>query len=301
MSFQLISSILGGKWLIHRPWAISQLPLIISLLQGGKVSFVQRTGNQGIEQPFVVDPSTMDRYALFMYDYNAGRYVPNPNIPPNSVGVLPITGAITYYNGDCGEPGMMQRTGWLNQFNRVNSIGSIVQLVDTPGGETRASAAYLREMKSSSKPILTCVDNDCYSLGVKFSAASKETWMSNNMAGIGSVGTYCTLPDFSGYLEKMGVKLHEIYAPQSVDKNKDYKDALAGDYTAIQEDLRMIADEFINQVANDRGDVAKANKAAWSTGKTFYPDEAKKIGLIDGVKPLDQVISKAAWLAKRSK
>lgn len=300
MAYQLISSILAGKWFIHRQWAESQLPIVLALLQGKQVSFVQRTGNNGIEQPFVIDPATMDRYRLFAYDANFNQ-IPNPNIPPNSVGVLPITGPLTYYNGDCGEPGMLQRTGWLNQFNRVNSIGSIVQLIDTPGGESIAAAGYLREMKRSGKPILTSIDNSCYSLGMWFETASKETYVSNELAGVGSIGSYCMLADFSGYFEKQGIKVHEVYAPQSVDKNKDYRDALAGDYTAIQEDLRVMVDAFINHVANSRGDVAKANQKAWATGKTFYAEEAKSIGLIDGVKTLEQVVSKAAWLAKRMK
>jgi ClpP class serine protease len=121
------------------------------------------------------------------------------------------------------------------------------------------------------------------------------------MDQLGSVGSYCTLLDYSGYLEKEGIKMHQIYAPQSVDKNKDYKDAIAGDYSAIEADLKIHVDEFISFVKTARGDKAAANESTWGTGKMFYADEAVKLGLADGIKSFEQVISKAAWLAKRKK
>lgn len=296
MSYQLISNILASPWFIQRSWADAQLPLVIALLKGQNVSFVQRTGNEGVEQPFALDASTMERYDL--YTYNG---MPNPNLPPNSVGVLPITGPLTHYNGDCGEPGMIQRTNWLMDMQKRDHIGSVVQLIDTPGGEARAAHGYTTMMAKSKKPILSYVDSSCFSLGMWFSSGSKETWLSNPLAQMGSVGSLCMLADFSGYLEKEGIKVHEIYAPQSGDKNKDYRDALQGDYTAIQENLKMHVDAFINYVATQRGEKATANAKAWNSGKVFTAAEAVKIGLADGVKDLNQVVSKAAWLAKRNK
>lgn len=295
MSYQLISRILASPWFIHRPWADAHLPLIAALLKGQNVSFVQRTGNEGVEQPFVIDPATMERYNLYLHGS------PNPNIPPNSVGVLPITGPLTHYNGDCGEPGMIQRTNWLMDMQKRDHIGSIVQLIDTPGGEGRAAQGYCAVMARSKKPVLSYVDNMCASLGMWFSSGSQEVYLSHDLASMGSIGSYVMLADWSGWLEKEGIKLHEIYAPQSTDKNKDYKDALAGDYAAIQEDLKLHVDAFINYVKVQRGDKATANVAEWNSGKMFNAKDAVKIGLADGVKSLDQVISKAAWLAKRKK
>ena len=121
------------------------------------------------------------------------------------------------------------------------------------------------------------------------------------MDQLGSIGSYCTLFDFSGYLEKEGIKMHEIYAPQSTDKNKNYRDAIAGDDSAIKTDLKILVEGFISFVKTSRGDKATANQSAWDSGKMFYADEAIKLGLADGIKPFEQVISKAAWLGKRKK
>jgi ClpP class serine protease len=65
--------------------------------------------------------------------------------------------------------------------------------------------------------------------------------------------------------------------------------------------LKKHVDAFISFVKNSRGDVASANEKEWNSGKMFYAGDAVKIGLADGVKSFDQVVSKAAWLAKRNK
>lgn len=300
-----LSAILRGRWFINKPWADAHVPLIISMLNGNTVSFIERTGNQGVELPFAIDPATMQRYDLNAYNPQNGKMVPNPNIPPNSVGILPITGPVTKYNGDCGEPGAIAKNSWLLDFAQRDNIGSVILLMDTPGGEGRAADTLTATIQKFKKPILSYVDGMCASLGVWYSSASDEVYLGSDMAEVGSVGSYCTLLDFSGYLEQNGIKMTEIYAPQSTDKNKDYRDALAGNTSAIEADLKLHVDAFIKSVANSggntmRSDTARANMSQWSSGKMFYAKDAIKVGLADGIKPLDQVVSKAAWLAKRN-
>jgi ClpP class serine protease len=195
---------------------------------------------------------------------------------------------------------MIQRTNWLMDMMQRTNVGSIIQLLDTPGGESRAASGYVSVLQRRNKPVLSYGDGMVASLGVHFSSASDEFYLSNEMDQVGSIGSYCTLLDFSGYLEKEGVKMLEIYAPQSTDKNGDYRAALAGDTSAIEADLKLHVDQFIKHVSTSRPKSA-ANVNAWNTGKMFYANESKKIGLSDGVMAFDKVVSKAAWLGKRNK
>lgn len=298
-----LSAILRGEWMLDIRFAVSHLPIVAAMLDGKPVSFSDRTGSEEGEAPFAIDPATMTRYELYKWD-NYGNRVPNPNIPANSVGIMPLTGPITKYNGDCGEPGMIQREKMLNDMLRRDSIGSIIQLIDTPGGEVSAAHNYSQLLLSSKKPILSLVDDMCCSLGMWFTSPSMEVYATHDLCEIGSIGTYCTYADFTEYYAKMGIKLIEVYAPQSEDKNKAYRDLLAGlpeGRAAVQESLKRHTDKFISFVANNRGAKAQANIDQWSTGKVFNADEAIKLGLIDGIKSLEQVVMKAAWLAKRAK
>jgi protease-4 len=295
-----ISSILRGRWFIDKRWADAHLPLIASMLQGNPVSFVERTGSEGIERPFAIDPATMQRHEMYVWVEYKG-YVANPNIPDNSVAILPISGPITKYNGECGEPGALQRNSWLLDMKKRSNIGSVVLMLDTPGGEVGAQNASVGIVKNMGKPVLSYVDGMCASLGIWYSSVSDECYLSDETDEMGSVGTLARLMDFSGYFEKLGIKMHEIYAPQSTDKNGPYRDALKGDYTALEEDLSIHVDKFISFVKNNRGELATSSVSQWGTGKMFYAKDAIKIGLADGIKPFDQVISKAAWLAKRKR
>lgn len=294
MSFNhTLSAVLRGRWLIDRQWAVAHLPAVLSMLNGNPVSFVDRTGNQGVEQPFVLDPKTMQRY-----EWRNGN---NPNIPENSVGIIPISGPVTKYNGDCGEPGAIQRNSWLIQMQNRTNIGSVVLLMDTPGGEASAAYTLSPTITNFKKPILSFVDGFSASLGMWLISGSDEIYLSNKMDEVGSIGSYLMFADFTGYFEKEGIKIHEVYAPQSTDKNKNFRDALKGDYSLFEKDLEVLVNDFIAFVKTNRGDKAAASMKEWNTGKMFLADDAIKLGLADGIRTFDQVVSKAAWLAQRKK
>lgn len=296
-----LSAILRGRWSIDKQWADDHFPLVLLMLKGQPVSFASaaadRTGAMEMEQPFAIDPKTMTRHELYVFDYNRG-YIPNPNIPEGSVGMLPVTGPITKYNGECGEAGSIKRTTWLNEMGRRQNIGSVISIFDTPGGESRAGHSFGAALKSFNKPVLGFVDGMSASLGVHYTANIKEVYLSNEMDQMGSVGSYCTIMDFRGLLESNGIKMTEIYAPQSTDKNKDYRDALEGNTQAIEEDLKLHVDSFINLVKSRNSRASKYSKE-WSTGKMFYAQKATEIGLAEGILSFDQVVQKAAWNAKR--
>ncbi len=303
-----LSAILRGHWAIDYQSAHSLMPLVVHMLKGNGVNLsveqpkqqASVRGNQGTEQAFAIDSATMQRQELFVFNEQTCKNVPNPNIAPNSVGVLPMSGPLTKYNGACSEPGMINRTSTLLDMMNRQNIGSIIQLIDTPGGEARAASGYVSVLQKRNKPVLSYADGMVASLGVHFSSASDEFYLSNDMDQVGSIGSYCTLMDFSGYLEKQGIKMIEIYAPQSVDKNGDYQKALAGDTSGIEADLKLHVDQFIKHVSQSRPKAAD-NQSQWDSGKMFYANEATKLGLADGVKSFDWVVSKAAWSAKRYK
>lgn len=306
-----LSAVLRGRWLLHQQWANDHLPAVVMMLEGKEVNFsgksqnfsshVTISGKEAIARPYVVDPISLKSHSAFIYDYQSDRIVANPNIPPNSVAVLNIAGPITKYDGECGEPGAISLANFIGEIGARDNVSAIVMVIDTPGGEARAASTLVNAIQSQQKPVLAYVNGMCASLGVWISSAASEVYLSDKMDEMGSVGSYCSFLDFAGYMEKNGIKQHQIYAPQSTDKNKDFKDALAGDYTGIENELKIHVDEFIGFVSKSRGEKASANQDAWSTGKMFLAKDSVKIGLADGVMPFNRVITRAAFLAKQKK
>lgn len=299
-----LSEILRGRWFVDRAWADAQIPMLVNMLKGNTASFVQRSGDMQADFPFAVEPSTMQRKPLFKYIPGEG-YAFNPDLPKNTVGVMPITGPVTKYNGhECFADGAIEKNNQLLMLQSHPNISSVVMLIDTPGGEARAAETMTPTLKKFKKPVLSYVDGMAASLGVWFTSATQEVYIGSELGQMGSVGSYCTLFDFSGYLEKEGIKMHEIYAPQSTDKNIEYREALNGNYDRVREDLKVHVDAFIKAVATGgnatRAARAEKKKDMWNTGKLFYAQDAVKAGLADGIASFDKVVAKAAWLAKRN-
>ena len=295
MSFRTLSAILRGRWLLDKQWAESQLPLVLNLLNGTNAA-VERTGNAEIEMPFAIDPVTMQRHSLYIY----GR--PNPNIPEGSVAIFPVNGPIMKYNGECGEPGSIQRVSMLLDLEKRQNVGSVVMLIDSPGGQVDGTQSMVNAVKNFSKPILGLVeDGMAASAAMWLLSATDEAYAALESDQVGSIGVYTTVLDYKGWFEQNGIKIHEIYAPQSTEKNKDYKDAIGGNYESIMADLKITADTFINAVKANRKGKADASQSQWDTGRMFYAKDAVKAGLIDGVKSFEHVIKKASWLSKRKK
>ncbi len=306
-----LSAVLRGRWLLNPEWAMDHLPLVMLMMEGKNVNFntksnhvsnhIDLSSREESGRPYFIEVATGKKYNAFVYDYQTERVVPNANIPANSVAVLSITGPITKYDGECGEPGAISIANTIADLSNRDATSAIVLVLDTPGGEARGASALVNGIQNSKKPVIGYVNGMCASLGVWASSACKEVYVSDEMDQMGSVGSYCSFMDFRGYLEKNGVKLHEIYAPQSTDKNKEYRDALNGDYSGIEEELKLHVDAFINFVSTARGEKATKNAAKWNSGKMFMAKDAVEIGLANGIMPLHKVISRAAFLSNNKK
>ncbi len=295
MSFHTLSAILRGRWLIDRNWAETSLPLVINILTG-KQANINRTGNQQIERPFIVDPQTMVRYEW----YESGK--PNTSAPAKSIAVIPISGPILKYNGECGEPGSIQRVGWVQEVDQRDNLSGALYIIDSPGGQAEGTASLAAAIKSAKKRSVAYIDDGMAASAAMWIASSAdEIYASMATDMVGSIGVYARLYDFRGFLEQQGIKMHEIYAPQSTDKNEDYRQAIDGNYEMMEEELKVLAQAFITAVDANRGGRASASINQWSSGKMFYAKEAVKLGLIDGVKPMQDALLRVLTVNRGSK
>ena len=297
-----VRAILSAKWLINKEWAEGALPAVMAVLKGGNwAAEPKRTGSGAWERPFLVNPKTMERVPMYVYDRNMGDYVTNPNIANlgGAVAVVPVSGPIMKYDGDCGEAGSITRSSWLMQVDALAGVTGVVIVWDTPGGMVDGTDTLASTIKNMSKYTISYVDDGmCCSAGMWGATSAKELYTSKKSDTVGSIGVLCTVADFAGYYEQLGIKVESIYAPQSAEKNIEYRKWQSdGDASMIQADLAVIADDFINAIKANRPGATR-HEAKWSTGATFYANEAQRIGLIDGIMPLSKVIQRAHFKGK---
>jgi len=296
MSFRTLSALLRGTWLIDRGFAEQQMPLLVSMLQGKLGAGTPITGAGETERPFALNNGV--RYDVTVFDWRSGTYIANPNLPDNSVGVIPIIGGVTKYDGDCGVPGTISKMAWLADFQNNPKILGTINFLDCPGGQADGTPQFSEAISEAPKPKISLINGGAYSAGYWFACGAPEIYFGHESDGAGSIGAYTTIMDFAGYFEQQGIKIHEIYPPESADKNLAYRNALKGDYTLASQGVSGLALGFRSAVADSRGDRLKSDD--WNTGKVFNGQQAVDLGLVDGIIGINDAEYRIRELSKDS-
>lgn len=272
--YNLASKILTTPWMIHSASVEAMLPQIVSILNGTAVNFP----NQVKSKSYLVPSSSI-----------------SGSVVEGKVAVVEIKGVIMKADQNCGPLGTQSINAVIKNYANDSSVSAIVLDLDTPGGQASFLETLGNTLQSIEKPVLAYYSGLCASAGYHIASNSAEIYASEPTDIVGSIGTMISLVDSTEALKQKGYSLHEIYATQSEHKNKIFKDALSGNYTEIQKQLLdPIAQSFIDRVKSNR----EITSEEVFKGGTYMSAEAQKLGLIDGVKTLDQVIARALELSE---
>jgi protease IV len=293
MSFKTASAILRGRWMIDKAWATAHMPLVVRMMKGEAVDF------GGEEKSTEVEPQLVLSNKKAGGIYKVGYYTDMSKIPNDSIAMVGIYGPITKY-GDMCAYGAVDHVLTMNRLANSPNIKGVIIDMDSPGGEVSGTAMLADAIKALDKvkPVIGFIDDGiAASAGKWIISACREVYTSQKTDQVGSVGVYCTVADWYSYFESEGLKVRDVYAPQSTDKNQDYMEAIKGNEDPLKAELKVLADEFIATIKKNRG--AKLTSDEWTTGKMFYSKDAIRIGLIDGMKSFDQVAKRMDQLVQQ--
>lgn len=199
-----------------------------------------------------------------------------------------VDGPVTRNGGGCSYGSKDHRDIILQCIGEEECEGILFYL-NTPGGSSAAIPDYryaIDKAREAGLPVLAFVDGMCASAGMYIAALCDERYYMNPADEVGSIGVYgawYSLKD--GEKDYSGETYHEIYDPESYDKNKWYRDALDGDTKLILDDLKKEGVKF-------RADVKAAcpnAKEEHLHGKMFPCSEVEGI-LVDGQKDFDECL-----------
>ena len=291
MSFKVLSAILRGAWLIDANEARNYLPLVANVLEGNTL-FEAVEESEAAKNTVPVLRVGFNEIRVVSGQWSMDRLREDAHkLPTNSTVVIPISGAIMKEDADCGPIGSMTIASFVNEVSQLKNVGTILFDIDSPGGMVDGTQTLAQAIKNSPKKTIGVVnDGMAASAAYWIASACDVLYCSQKTDVVGSIGVYVTFADFKAYYESKGLKIHEIYSSRSTEKNKDYKEALNGNYDSIKANLDFIADEFIAAVKAHRPHI---NLSAGNPfkGATFYAEQAQEIGLIDGIKSLHEIVS----------
>ena len=308
MSFnRLVSSLRRGIWLIDAQTAELYAPFILKILTGEQAdipnyfkqannrlpklegkTWEEKMASQAIELGFYLQAvngktGKLDRK---VWDYD--------DMPEGSVAVIPNLGPMQKEDGMCGEMGTSTMRRMLDFANQSEKIVGHILHSDSPGGHVDGTEALGKALANSEKPTVTYVDGMTASAGYWALSQTNYAIASGRTDMIGSIGTMISLIDVIGMYEKQGAKYHEVYADDSKDKNKTFRELLKGNYEPIKKELlNPTNDAFLAAVKSGRPGISDEVL----TGKTWLSEQALERKLIDGIGSFQDAVAKVNELS----
>ncbi len=209
------------------------------------------------------------------------------------VSVLTIDGPITRNGGGCSYGSADHRDMMIAAANHPLCRGHVF-VINTPGGSAWAKNDYeqaIEYARSLGQPVIAFIDGMCASAGMYLAALCDERYYmhpKNEVGCIGVMAAFYTEADGS-VNQYSNETYHEIYDPESFDKNKAMRDiANDGKTDELVSELAELGAEF-------RNDIKKHCPAATDEhlhGKVFPAGEVEGI-LVDGQSTFPAVVRRA--------
>ena len=266
---KLLSEVIRGIWLLEPSYLLGFAPQVQKIVLGEELNFEPDTS----ALVKILDPS-----GNVVRPDEDGR----TEVSEGSYAVVSMMGAVIKY-GDFCTYGADEIVEALEAADKNPNIKGTILNIDGPGGAVSAIGPFLQFAKTKTKPIIGLADA-CMSLHYWAAVSICDQIMADNdvSARFGSVGVVSSFQDAKPYWEEKGIKFHEIYPPESENKNEAFRLALEGKYDMIiQEHLSPIAQKFQNAVRAGRPGL-KEEKGVLN-GKTYDADKALGLGMIDAI------------------
>ncbi len=197
-------------------------------------------------------------------------------------------------------PGIDDIATLLEYAMQSEDIDGAILVMNTPGGTTQSLIRIEEVLKKRTKPVVAVVDGMCASAGMYAASLCDRIIALNKMCSVGSIGVMVQLIDDSAFYKKNGIKIIEIYPPESAEKNKAYRDAIDGKtQTMIDEVLTPLAVNFQNIVKEHRP-VDESVDGVLS-GKMFYAEDAIKAGLVDEIGNFETAVAAITGISTERK
>lgn len=209
------------------------------------------------------------------------------------VSVLTIDGPITRNGGACSYGSIDHRNMMMRAANHPLCRGHVF-IINTPGGSAWAKNDYeqaIQYARSLSQPVIAFVDGMCASAGMYLASLCDERYYMHPRDEIGCIGVmaaFYTEAD-GGTNKYTNETYHELYDPESFDKNRAYRDiANDGKDAELIKELAELGVEF-------RADVKKNCPGATDEhlhGKMFNAEDVTGI-LMDAQSDFFSTIKRA--------
>ena len=196
--------------------------------------------------------------------------------------VLPIRGVLSHHDYGTNVYNIIQS---LEYAYGSSNIDGIILRVCSPGGFALAGNALYAAVNDKNKPVYALV-NLAASAAYKAILTCDKIYAESPESEFGSIGSLFSINVLSDMFNNIGVK--DFYADKSVMKNDVWRAFDNYDPSLVKKYINETNELFLDSVIKHRN-LSKDSEAL--DGRLVFYEEAKKLGLADGISSLSQIIS----------
>jgi ClpP class serine protease len=141
--------------------------------------------------------------------------------------------------------------------------------------------------------VVAVVDSLAASCGYWLAAQATDVVMTPS-AQAGSIGVYTAHKNIAGALRQEGIEVTLVSAGKHKTEGTPFAPLSAEDRAALQRQVDVAYDLFINDVAAGRGVTADRVRAGFGEGRLLAAPDAVRAGLADRIDTLDHVLAHLA-------
>lgn len=268
----------GQNFLLNQPLAIDK-SYLMSLVPNFILGYKQNSflSSEKIDEKFIAG---LNSQATSAKNSGANRYPV----------VIEIVGPIVKYS-DWWYTGTQTILNILKSVEANENISGVIFKIDSGGGTSWGTPELANYIFNMEKMTVGYTNGLACSAALWIMAACKIKIANPYANMIGSIGTFISFQDFSALFEKYGAKIYEVYAPDSTEKNYEWRELMKGNQKPYEDSLTLTNNQFISDIEKFYGESLKDDGHVFK-GKIYVPQEAKKIGLVNEIGTFEDAISK---------
>lgn len=221
-----------------------------------------------------------------------------------AIGVVPVYGVIAHRTFEASS-GMTSTEAISAMFKRAIAdpeVSDIVLDISSPGGGVEGVpelAAEIAQSKGRGTKRVVAIANNLAASAAYWIASQADELVVMPSGQVGSIGVFSLHEDWSGWLEKEGIKITALSAGERKLEGNPWEPLDTEAKAHFQAQVDEVYADFVKAVARGRGVSQAKVKNDFGQGRVFGADEALRRGMVDAVETFDQLVSRLATRKSR--
>ena len=182
----------------------------------------------------------------------------------------------------------------LKKAFSVKKISHVAISINSPGGspvQSHLIYSYIRELADKKKVKVLIFAEDVAASGGYFIACAGDEIFANSSSIIGSIGVISASFGFKDLIKKIGIERRVYTAGKNKSTLDPFVEEKEDDIKRLKSIQLELHADFIKVVENSRGSkIKEPEKNNIFTGEFWTGSSALKLGLIDGIGNVDQIL-----------